>query len=334
MPEMGRIVKRVGMEKTFISVIMSNFNTPIEYLRESVESILRQTYDCFEFIIVDDASTDQSVEYLRNLKDSRIRLIFNKRNLGLTKSLNIAMRSARGQYIARMDSDDISLPERFQKQIEFMENNKDVIVCGTWFEKFGAENCVRRPIIDNFQSYRCQLIFSNTPITVCHPSVMMRKSMLDQYCIEYDESLLKAQDYGMWVECSKYGRIAILEEILIRYRIHDKQISATQNEQQKKCSEKVFRKQMEDLGIDNLPNRPSDEMGNFKYYCELFERIIESNKIRDIYNQESLISFLEHTLRNQIRRMQRKNVLKLIVLKDKYAVEAVKSICLAKIKGD
>ena len=113
-----------------ISVIMPTYNTPREFLENAIQSILRQTYGDFEFIIVDDCSTDDTEEYLRSIADSRIRVIRNQTNLGITKSLNIGLREARGEYIARMDSDDIALPERFEKQLKFMQEHQNVIVCG------------------------------------------------------------------------------------------------------------------------------------------------------------------------------------------------------------
>src|SRR3989338_10709157 len=114
-----------------ISVIMSVYNG-MPYLPEAVKSILNQTYKNFEFIIIDDASTDQSTKYLRFLKDKRIKLIKNSKNLGLAASLNKALKFAKGEYIARMDADDISLPKRFEKQVKFFKKHPSVDICGTW----------------------------------------------------------------------------------------------------------------------------------------------------------------------------------------------------------
>lgn len=297
------------MGRPLISVIMANYNTPIEYLKESVESILSQTYDNFEFIIIDDASTDSSKDYLKSLEDERIRLIENEENLGLTKSLNRGINAANGDYIARMDSDDISLPERFEKQIAFMEENSDVIVCGTWFRKFGSEDCVRKPVISDFEMYRCQLIFSNTPITICHPSVMMRKSMLDENNILYDEEIKKAQDYAMWVECSRFGRIAILEEILVNYRTHGGQISVKSRDEQARCSFLIFRKQMERLGITVAHTENQSAPKEFRYYNGLFEEIIEKNEVKKVYSQAALKNYKREYLTNLFSHMNKKDKL-------------------------
>ena len=114
-----------------ISVVMPVFNTPVSFLREAVDSIINQTFKDFEFIIIDDGCTGSCSEYLESLSDPRIRIIHNERNLGITKSLNIGLREARGKYIARMDDDDISIPIRFEKQFAFMESNPDIILCGS-----------------------------------------------------------------------------------------------------------------------------------------------------------------------------------------------------------
>src|SRR3990167_11352409 len=134
--------------KPKISVIMSVYNG-MPHLEQAVESVLEQTYKNFEFIIVDDASSDDTLKYLKSLKDKqslrsssfdelrtaglkRIKLIENKKNLGLAASLNIALRQAQGDYIARMDADDISYPERLNTQLKYLERNKEIDLCGSW----------------------------------------------------------------------------------------------------------------------------------------------------------------------------------------------------------
>ena len=123
-----------------ISVVMPIYNTPVSFLKEAVESILNQTFSDFEFIIIDDGSANEVKEYLEGLTDPRIRIIRNEKNLGITKSLNIGFHAAKGKYIARMDSDDVSLSERFEKQFMFMETHPDVIMCGTDVEEFGLQS--------------------------------------------------------------------------------------------------------------------------------------------------------------------------------------------------
>ena len=165
-----------------VSVIMSNYNTPEDYLRQSIDSILGQTYSNFEFIIVDDASTDGSLAVIESYKDPRIRIIKNSENLGLTKSLNIALDECRGEYIARMDSDDISLPERFEKQVTFLQSNPDVIVCGTWAKYIGNwkaqnSNDGNRRLIPDRETFKIYQLFGNDP-NIVHPSAMFNNAKL------------------------------------------------------------------------------------------------------------------------------------------------------------
>ena len=114
-----------------ISVVMPVYNTAVPFLKDAVDSIVNQTCQDFEFLIIDDGSTGECAEYLAHLRDPRIRIIRNPKNIGITKSLNIGFREAKGKYIARMDSDDISFPARFERQYAFMEAHPDTIVCGT-----------------------------------------------------------------------------------------------------------------------------------------------------------------------------------------------------------
>ena len=221
-----------------ISVIMPSFNTPVEMLSQAVNSILGQTYRDFEFIIIDDCSTDASVEYLASLQDERVKVIRNHQNLGITKSLNVGLSHARGSYIARMDSDDICTPERLEKQLNFMESHPEVIVCGTWIQAFGDASYTTKRIIPEREYLRCSFLFGNA-YGLCHPTAFFRGDMLRKYGIRYDENLPTAQDYGMWTVCAEYGQIANVEEILLHYRVHSRQISTAKRQFQAQCASYV-----------------------------------------------------------------------------------------------
>ena len=149
------------MTKDLISVVMSNYNTDELYLRASIESILNQTYKNFEFIIVDDCSSDNSVSVIESYDDKRIKLIKNPKNMGLTKSLNIAIKAAKGEFIARMDADDISLPQRFEKQVEFLTQNPEYIACGTAIKILGShkEGKIISRTIPDVETFRIYLLF-------------------------------------------------------------------------------------------------------------------------------------------------------------------------------
>jgi glycosyltransferase involved in cell wall biosynthesis len=146
-----------------VTVLMPVYNASC-YLREAIGSILLQTLRDFEFIIVDDGSTDESRDIINSYPDTRIKVISHKTNLGLITALNTGIDNARGRYIARMDADDISAPERLEKQVEFMEMNSEIGVLGTWYETFGKENHKEGLPVDPAE-VKCHLLF-HSPISV------------------------------------------------------------------------------------------------------------------------------------------------------------------------
>ncbi|MBR1681013.1 glycosyltransferase family 2 protein [bacterium] len=206
-----------------VTVITCVYNTPIEYLKEAVKSILNQTHTNFEYFIVDDCS-DTNLYSDDLFKDKRITVIRLEENCGPAVARNLALDRAKGKYIAIMDSDDISLPKRFEKQIEFLENNEDVVVCGTWFTYFGDKTHEVKRFIDDNEYYRCCLLFGNAP-TLLNPSVMIRRSVIEEHGILYDVRLRKSEDYKMWVQLSMIGRCTNMHENLMNYRVHSNQTS-------------------------------------------------------------------------------------------------------------
>jgi glycosyltransferase involved in cell wall biosynthesis len=212
-------------DKPKISVVMSVYNCE-KYIKEAIYSILNQNFGDFEFIIINDGSTDKTREIIEEYKDERIKVINNK-NKGLTKSLNEGIELAKGEYIARMDADDISLRERFEKQVEFLDFNTDIYMCGTWAE-FIDENGVflkdfKRPITD--KEIKKELLFHNPFI---HSSVMIRKSVFDKVGL-YNESFRYAQDYELWTRVVAKLKTANLPEALLKYRVLKESITKSKN---------------------------------------------------------------------------------------------------------
>ncbi len=236
--------------KELVSVVMSVYNTPEAYLRESIESISNQTWRDLEFIVVNDGSNADTSSILRDYaaRDSRIRLIENTENRGLTKNLNSAIRQATGRYIARMDSDDISMPTRLERQVEFLERNDDVSVLGTeWLLlKDGQLTAPRRYENQPWQIqgrllYGCQGIL--------HPSVMFRREIFTRDGFYYDEDFRIAQDFELWTRIGLRRKIYVLPEELMKYRISDVQISTAKTDRQIAFRTKVLLKALEALGV-------------------------------------------------------------------------------------
>ncbi len=208
-----------------VSVVMSCYNRK-DYIAESIESILNQTYSDFEFIILDNASTDGTSDIIKDFasKDKRIVYIQNEKNKGLITNLNTGLSLARGKYIARMDDDDISYITRFQKQIEFMDSHPDIAVCGTYIETFGEEN-VDPWVKDSDSDILAILINFFNPM--CHPTVMIRKSFLTEHNLSYNLEDLYAEEYGLWKEIIIHkGKLANIPEVLLKYRTHKKRLSS------------------------------------------------------------------------------------------------------------
>lgn len=240
-----------------ISVVMPTYNTSIPILREAVESILIQTYSDFEFIIIDDCSTDGSWGYLCELNDQRIKLFRNETNLGITKSLIFGFNIAKGKYIARMDSDDIALPSRLEKQFKFMEKNPDVIVCGSYIQNFGADvrTVKTKGIFLDMEMYRISTLFRNPgPF---HPTAFFNHELLLRYHLSYDDRLLYAQDYGLYAEIGQCGQVCNLKEILLKRRIHSDQITCRRREAQIKCDKMTQKKLLLEL-LDNVSEQELD----------------------------------------------------------------------------
>jgi len=232
-----------------ISVIMSTYNTPNEWLYDSIMSILNQTYGDFEFLIADDCSTTDVEEVKARIQDERVIWIKNEENMGLTKTLNKLLRLCKGEYIARMDSDDISLPNRFEEQIKYMEKNPKTIACGCYRRAFGLfEQDEKWSLASTREKQQVDLFFTNRAPT--HPSAMFRKSMLDKYGVSYNENYIKAQDYGIWTQCSRFGYIKMIPQILLKYRKSEQQISTKEKNNQDDDAKKVRHDQVIALGIE------------------------------------------------------------------------------------
>ncbi|WP_417798428.1 glycosyltransferase family 2 protein [Terasakiella pusilla] len=244
------------MARPLISVLMSTYNDE-KYIEKAINSILAQTMSDFEIIIVNDASTDSTPCILARLQsqDERIKLIENTKNLGLTKSLNIALEHCQGSYIARMDSDDISLPHRFERQLRCFQNNPSVVLLGSNVRQIDKDgkllNSTQLPLQD--QQIRSTCLFLNP---FAHPTIMLRAEVLQERKIKYDVSFDTSQDWELWTRLLKYGNCMNIEESLVYYRVHSGSVSARKAVQQRKNTLRVQNRYIAHI----LPNyRKNDE---------------------------------------------------------------------------
>lgn len=202
-----------------VTVLMPVYNGE-RYLRAAVESILAQTHHDFEFLIMNDGSTDRSREIVISYGDPRIRVIDNETNLGLTRTLNKGLRLASHGLIARQDADDLSCPDRLEKQIAFLLENPDVVLVGTQGVIIDQDGKPRSQLLDRgcrHDSIRWDLLFDNG---FTHTSVMFRKDIVVDEFKGYDESFAYCQDYDLWSRISHRHPVANLPMRLVQYRVH------------------------------------------------------------------------------------------------------------------
>ena len=261
-------------EKTPISVVMSVYKEPLDWLHQSIDSILGQTFKDFEFIIIcDNPKGKESIALLKDYsnQDNRIKLLFNEDNIGLTKSLNKGLAVAKGKYIARMDADDISMPERLEKQFCYMESHPEVIVLGTMIKRFGQATKWKPNEVVNFsdEELKAQMIFESC---IAHPTAMIRRDVLLKNHITYDENYRHSQDYRLWEQLMLYGKFAKLKDILLKYRVSEQQITKSRSSSQSNLSESIsYRCQhhwLESLGLsytlDEIKNSPFEIISEIK----------------------------------------------------------------------
>lgn len=241
-------------EMPVISVIMSVYNEPINWLVASIESILKQSFNKFEFIIINDnPSRVENSELLESfrIKDKRIVLINNEENIGLTKSLNKGFKISRGKYIARMDADDISLEDRFLKQYQFLEVNTNIVACGTCVKTFGNKEFVWKMETITSDLDNNFLLMSPLATPICHPSAFIKAKILKDNNIKYNEDLKYAQDFDLWYNLMKYGKLSNLPECLLLYRLSGGQVSSKNVDEQKHIAASIRRKYIVDFFEDN-----------------------------------------------------------------------------------
>lgn len=256
-----------------ISVLMPVFNGE-KYLREAINSIINQTFKDFEFLIINDGSTDKSEEIIKSYEDSRIQLINNEKNLKLIATLNKGLSLAKGDYIARMDCDDISHPKRLEIQYKIMDKDKTIAVCGTGFKLIGKPFFSNRKKITNPIKIKNSLYSFNC---IAHPSVMIRKSVIQESNLKYQEDYLHAEDYQFFQSLSEHHKIVNLNISLLNYRLSPEGIGRKYKAAQENTVAKISTEALSKIGINfdrtkyNSSNLKKKDLREIK------------NKLNDLY---------------------------------------------------
>jgi len=216
-----------------VSVLMCAYNAE-NHIAEAIESILSQTFEAYEFVIIDDGSTDRTAEIIKSFKDSRIKYYKNEHNIGLTRSLNAGWRLCRGEYVARQDADDVSKPTRLEKESRFLEENPDHAMCGSWFESFGNHSRIYKRPDSNINE---QPLEATRGLAV-GGATLRRQAVIDVG--GHDENFKYAQDYKLGVDLRRSGwKIGGIPEVLYSWRVGHDHISRLQHGDQTACADRI-----------------------------------------------------------------------------------------------
>ena len=238
-----------------VSVLVPVYNSE-DFLHDTINSILTQTFEDFELILLNDGSTDGSEKVIESFSDSRIKYYKNERNLGISATRNRLMEMATGEYWAVMDNDDISLPQRFEKQVAFLDRNLDVAIVGTWIELFNRRS------VKGFAA-RVRKFITNLGLVWCHPSevtlketlkanscmhptMMIRASVIKENNIKYNPALTPSEDYDLVRQVLLTGfRVCNIREVLFKYNMHGNNFSVKKKKMMKEA-DKIIKKSIED----------------------------------------------------------------------------------------
>lgn len=229
-----------------ITVLMPVYNAE-QYLEESIESVINQTYNNFELLIINDGSTDSSEQIVKNIDDPRITLVNNDGNRGLIYTLNKGIELAKGSYIARMDSDDICHPARLDRQIRFLQGNEDVAMAGTFVEIIDDNG----KLIDHGDYPVQSTEIRHTLLEYCcfcHPSVMYRKDAV-LAAGGYRSEFRHAEDYDLWLRIAECYPVANVPEYLLKYRMHSSQVSYANHSEQYRIARECIRAALRRRGL-------------------------------------------------------------------------------------
>jgi glycosyltransferase involved in cell wall biosynthesis len=286
---------------TAVSVVMPVFNGE-QHIREAVQSILGQSLSDFEFLIVNDHSTDSTENIVREYceRDARITALRNEGAKGMVGALNTGLARARGEYIARMDADDISLPTRLERQHDFLDEHRDVSVCGTNMELFGVHQVVWH-LPQDHEAIRAGLIF--TPF-IAHATVMIRRTAIEENQYRYDAGYGYAEDYELWSRLSERYRFANLPDVLYRYRKYGRGDESIRENIRSHSAQRVRLRLLHKLGIVPSPEESElhQQIGDYCYRPTRafvrraniwLDKILRANERFQVFDQQALRAHVE-----------------------------------------
>lgn len=268
------------MDAPQISIILPTYNRA-EYIGEAIHSILNQTFEHFELLIIDDGSKDATSSIIEGFSDKRIKYFKFANNNGVVIGRNHGLANAQGKYIALMDSDDISEPSRLAAQFHFMEKNLNIGICGTGLTKFNQQHLIEYAIptdvAKNIQPFGLFI----TPLN--HPTCMIRKSIIDQYHIRYAEGYLAAEDYHFILQVLKHTEAHIIPKSLYRYRIHNLNTSVKERNKQIESCRKVSYIAFQDNFGDSFSELEHAII--FNLFHNIFPKVADNTQLEKVVNK-------------------------------------------------
>ena len=286
------------MKDPLVSVVMPIHNND-NYVAESIESILRQTFTDFELILIDDGSTDSSNDVIKKYGDPRISIIQNEINMGVAKSLNKAHLASKGDYIVTIGSDDICDRILLEEQVNFMEGNKHIDICGTFGDYLNEDFTLGRGISD--EEIKIGMLHG---CFILHGGSIYRKSSLMEYNLYYNENFEAAVDYEFFSRASEYLKFQNIPKVLYHVRRHENQISNKRKALQDYNADRVRNKELDKI----IPERTDEES---KFHCAIakkdfssiekdyfnyitwLDKLKDANKRKAIYNDRIFAKFIE-----------------------------------------
>lgn len=275
-----------------VTVLMPTYNVA-PYVREAIDSVLQQTYSDFELLVIDDCSTDNTIEVVRSIDDPRIRIVQNEKNVGLAENLNRGLSHITTEYVARMDGDDIAEPCWLEREVAILDNHPDIGICSGGFERFGTvKSLVRFP--ERHEDCMANMLFECSVIV---PT--FRMSLYRDHGLRYSTEAFPAEDYRFWAECLRVTKIYNIQETLFHYRMHPTQICTARREEQQRKVAEVRRYMLEWLSEEFTEEEKTYYTGQFmapqiaskqdyqerKAFCR---KMIEKNRNVGHFDEEAL----------------------------------------------
>ena len=236
------------MSSSSVTVLMPVYNGAA-FLPESIDSILSQTYKDFEFLIINDGSTDDSEKIILSYDDPRIKYLKNDVNLGVIGTLNRGLEIIKTKYIIRMDADDLALPYRIQVQVDYMDKHPDIVLSGSRKIHFSEDNKIPDEVIREKGEEHHLYFRSIFNTTIPHPTSILRNEIVQKYNIRYKKENYGAEDKAMWLEIAQYGKLGKFLEPLLKYRVHENQVTVQKKEAVRNTSVNVTLKFLKRLGV-------------------------------------------------------------------------------------